>query len=264
MVKCDLCNKEKDFNEFSENKNNYNGYNFSCKKCIKTINNKKWADRNKEKVSEYNKKWRNDNKEIVKENNKNRDKNELNKISKEWRLNNKEKVKENNKNWNINNKEKVKENNKKWITNNKEKFKVLKKSWNLNNKDKRNEYEKNRKNNDSLYKLTTGIRTLIANSIKKKGYIKESKTYEILGCSYEEFKIYLESKFENWMSWDNRGMYNGELMYGWDIDHVIPISLAKTEEELLKLNHYSNLQPLCSKINRDVKRNYSKLDHFLL
>ena len=66
----------------------------------------------------------------------------------------------------------------------------------------------------------------------------------------------MESKFENWMSWNNRGLYNGELMHGWDIDHVIPISLAKTEEELLKLNHYSNLQPLCSKINRDVKRNY--------
>jgi hypothetical protein len=78
---------------------------------------------------------------------------------------------------------------------------------------------------------------------------------EKLGCSFEEFKIYLESKFESWMSWENYGKYNGELNYGWDIDHINPLSNAKTEEEIYNLSHYTNLQPLCSKINRDVKRN---------
>ena len=39
-----------------------------------------------------------------------------------------------------------------------------------------------------------------------------------------------------------------------DIDHIIPISTAKTEEEIIKLNHYSNLQPLCSYTNRVIKR----------
>jgi hypothetical protein len=56
------------------------------------------------------------------------------------------------------------------------------------------------------------------------------------------------------MTWDNYGKYNGELNYGWDIDHITPTSSAKSEEDLYKLNHYTNLQPLCSKINRDVKR----------
>ena len=67
-------------------------------------------------------------------------------------------------------------------------------------------------------------------------------------------KEYIESKFENWMNWDNKGLYNGEFNYGWDVDHIIPISSAKTEEEIILLNHYSNLQPLCSKINRDIKK----------
>ena len=61
-------------------------------------------------------------------------------------------------------------------------------------------------------------------------------------------------KFESWMSWENRGLYNGELNYGWDIDHIVPLSSAKKEDDIIKLNHYSNLQPLCSKVNRDIKR----------
>jgi len=58
------------------------------------------------------------------------------------------------------------------------------------------------------------------------------------------------------MNWDNKGLYNGNFEYGWDVDHIIPLSSAKTEEEIIRLNHYSNLQPLCSKINRDIKKDY--------
>ena len=60
------------------------------------------------------------------------------------------------------------------------------------------------------------------------------------------------------MTWENYGLYNGELNYGWDIDHIIPQSYGNTEEEIIKLNHYTNLQPLCSKVNRDIKRNLIK------
>ena len=56
------------------------------------------------------------------------------------------------------------------------------------------------------------------------------------------------------MNWDNQGLYNMELNYGWDLDHIIPLSSATTEEEIIKLNHYTNLQPLCSRVNRDIKR----------
>jgi len=79
-------------------------------------------------------------------------------------------------------------------------------------------------------------------------------TLEILVCSFDEFKIYLESKFEDWMTCENRVLYNGELNYGWDIDHIIPLSSAKTEYDIVKLNHFSNLQPLCSYTNRYIKK----------
>jgi hypothetical protein len=121
------------------------------------------------------------------------------------------------------------------------------------NKVKR-EYKSNRKKVDILYKTTTSIRNLISWSLKKKNFSKKSKTYEILGCTFEEFKNHIEKQFLPWMNWNNYGLYNGEFNFGWDLDHTIPIKSAKTEEEVIKLNHYTNFQPLCSKTNRDIKR----------
>jgi hypothetical protein len=60
--------------------------------------------------------------------------------------------------------------------------------------------------------------------------------------------------FEPWMTWENRGLYNGELNYGWDIDHRIPLASANTEEDIIRLNHFTNLQPLCSYTNRHTKK----------
>lgn len=114
----------------------------------------------------------------------------------------------------------------------------------------------NKKRSENIPKrINNAIGSLIRYYLNKSGFYKKSRTYEILGCSPDDFKKYLESKFEYWMSWSNYGLYNGELNYGWDIDHIVPISSAKTEEEILKLNHFSNLQPLCSYTNRYVKIN---------
>lgn len=120
---------------------------------------------------------------------------------------------------------------------------------------KKNEYDIKKRQIDFLYKLKGNIRSLIKQSIKNNGYSKTTKTFEILGCSFEEFKKHIERQFEPWMTWDNYGKYNGEFNFGWDLDHIIPISQAKTEEEIIKLNHYTNFQPLCSKFNRTIKIN---------
>ena len=77
--------------------------------------------------------------------------------------------------------------------------------------------------------------------------IKESKSWETLvNYSLEDLKLHLEKQFTNGMSWENYGE--------WHIDHIIPVAAAKTKEELINLCHYKNLQPLCSKINRDIKK----------
>lgn len=137
---------------------------------------------------------------------------------------------------------------------NKEKLLKAQREWIKNNKNHIREKQKEKYTTDTLYKLKTNIKNLIGNSFRNNSFRKLSKTEQILGCTYEEFKNYIESKFESWMNWDNRGLYNGEPNYGWDIDHIIPLSSAKDEFDLIRLNHYSNLIPLCSYYNRYVKR----------
>jgi len=116
------------------------------------------------------------------------------------------------------------------------------------------EYIKYKIANDSTFRFKKNTRNLVSNSFKRQNFSKNSRTFQIIGCSFEEFKAHIENQFEPWMTWENHGKYNGELNFGWDIDHIIPIKIAKTEEEIEKLNHYTNLQPLCSKVNRVLKR----------
>ena len=102
--------------------------------------------------------------------------------------------------------------------------------------EKYNRYRKNRKEADPLFRLTENIRVLIAKSCQSKNYSKASKTHQMLGCDYPFFKAYIESRFLPGMSWENRSL--------WHLDHIIPVSSAKTEGQLIKLNHYTNFRPL--------------------
>jgi hypothetical protein len=207
-------------------------------------------ENNVEKKREYNKQYYLNNIEKKK------------KRERERYLNNKKKILESRKDYYLNNVEKIKEKNVKYYEINKEKILKNKKEYYVNNKEDiinyGIKYKRNRYTNDKFYRLTKNIRNLISNSIKKNGHKKTSKIQNILGCTFEEFKIYLENKFESWMSWDNYGNWNGqpkESNISWDIDHIIPVSTACSEEDIIKLNHYMNLQPLCSYENRFVKSN---------
>jgi hypothetical protein len=247
MKKCVRCKIEKELTEFSKDKNSKDNLKYACKKCL-CIANKIYSQNNKEKESEKAREYYIKNKEKI--DSKHREYNEKNK----------ENLKEKRKQYRENNKEKRKE----YYENNKENLLEYHKKHRQINKEKINEkrkiYDKKRREVDFLFKSKKNIKCLIRNSFKTRGYNNQSRIYEILGCSYHEFKIHVESQFEFWMNWNNHGLYNGELNYGWDIDHIVPLASAKNEEEIIKLNHYTNLRPLCSKINRYVKKD--KLDFF--
>jgi len=187
---------------------------------------------------------------------KNKDK--LNSDSKKYRKLKKDEILSKKKIYYQENKDIIKEKKKQYRENNKEHIKEIRRQYRLKNKEKiakqKKIYQEKLLSTD-IGKLKHNIRQAIRRSLISKGYKKKFSSEQILGCSIELFKTYLESKFEPWMDWDNKGLYDGTPNYGWDIDHIIPLSSVKTEEELLKLNHFSNLQPLCSYLNRDIKKN---------
>jgi hypothetical protein len=141
------------------------------------------------------------------------------KYDQEYRKKNKQRIDERNKNWN--------EQNKEWVS-------QRKLNWSRENKDRINKKLSDRKKNDPQFKLKTLYRSKLN---KILGSNRES-TFELIGCSSLELKIHLEQQFVVGMEWDNHGVH------GWHIDHIIPLSSAKNNEELKKLCHYTNLQPL--------------------
>ena len=106
-----------------------------------------------------------------------------------------------------------------------------------------------------IKKYKEKIREFIRSAIIKQKPTNKKETEKILGCSIQEARDYLESKFESWMNWSNYGKHKkNQYNFGWDIDHITPLSTAHTIEDVNILNHYTNLQPLCSEYNRFVKK----------
>jgi hypothetical protein len=198
-----------------------------------------------EKQKEYAKEWYKKNREKSLQSSKKNYRNNLEQkieYGKQWRLDNKEKLKEYKKENYLKNKEKISQKHKEYYEKNKEKTKEKIKEYVKNNKEKIKIRINNRKKIDPLYKLRCNIRILILMSIKKQGYNKQTKTFDILGCTFEDFKQHIERQFLKGMSWDNRSE--------WHLDHIYPVSLAKDEAELIKLNHYTNFQPMWAAENR--------------
>lgn len=105
----------------------------------------------------------------------------------------------------------------------------------------KNEQKRERSSNDPLFRMKNHIRSLIRKGIKKRGYSKNSRTHEILGIDYNGFKEHIENLFVEGMNWDNHGE--------WHYDHIIPLATADNYEDLIRLNHYTNFQPLWAEDN---------------
>lgn len=99
------------------------------------------------------------------------------------------------------------------------------------------------KSNDFLT-AKDSIRKLLLATFKVRNICKSKllmRTEEIIGCDFEYFKLHLESQFKEGMNWSNHGK--------WHIDHKVPLKVGKNIDELIKLNHYTNFQPLWAQEN---------------
>lgn len=207
---CSKCELKFPLNNFHKDKTKIDGYYNSCKSCRKIILTNYYQEN---KIS-----LRKQNNNYIKQNK------EANKIRvRKYRIKNKIRLKEEHiKNISeISNKAHI------YYENNKEYIK------------KRNQiYIKNKKKSDLGFMIKCNLRSRLNKVIRNK--LKSGSAVQDLGCSIEELKIYMESKFQKGMNWDNYGFY------GWHIDHIKPLSKfdLTDRKQFLEACNYINLQPL--------------------
>jgi hypothetical protein len=144
----------------------------------------------------------------------------------EWRQNNKEKKREIDRLYSIKNREVILKNRREW-----------KKSTGY--------YKKQHQivMSDPILKFAANIRSLVVASFSRgsRKFRKESRTVEILQCSLDFFLQHIQEKFTEGMTLENHGE--------WHLDHITPLATAVTQEDVIRLNHYTNFQPLWAKDN---------------
>ena len=195
----------------------------------KSLEKKSWKDitNPKERKKAYHKVYYESNKQTL--NDKQKAYNKVNKDKiKAYNKVNEDKIKAYKKDYYQDNKDKIKE----YLDANKDKIRV-----------KKNNYFKNRLKTNIQYKLSHNLRTRLNIAINRNQKI--GSAVDDLGCSIPELKVYLESKFQTGMTWDNWSDV------GWHIDHIKPLaSFDLTDrKQFLEACHYTNLQPLWAKDN---------------
>lgn len=181
---------------------------------------------------------------------------------KKWRQDNPEKYK--NQYQTYNGKETTKENNKKYRVENRKQFRLKEKEWREKNPEKAKEIarRKGKIQQQKLHnKLKSSISSSISKMIKSNNSSKNGESIlKYLPWSFEEFKIYIESLFESWMNWENRGVFStkkwkddDQSTWVWHIDHIIPHSefpySSMEEDNFKKAWALSNLRPYNAKLN---------------
>lgn len=116
-----------------------------------------------------------------------------------------------------------------------------------------NLYVSKRRKTDKLFKIKLNLRKQVFRILNKENKKKNNiKTFDLLGCTAQYFKEYMEKKFKPGMNWNNYGKL------GWHIDHIKPLSLAKNVKDVIdgKFFHYTNLQPLWADENIKKSNKY--------
>jgi len=144
------------------------------------------------------------------------------------------------------NREKVLQGARNWRKNNPQKQREACVKWNTNNKDACRIHRQNARRKATLlrtlYYFKMRVRSRVNHAIRAKGCKKSSSTRDMIGCDWATLRSYIESKFLPGMSWENKGE--------WEIDHIIPLASANSEEEIKRLCAWNNLQPLWKEDNR--------------
>jgi len=217
MKFCKYCRETKLESSFAKNPKTKDGLHNKCKDCTKDYN-QQWYAKNRDRVLH----------------------NVIN-----WQSKNPNNVRKYKKKWDENNAEYKRDWCRQYARKNSEARKEYRNQYRKNNLEYERNRELQRRCEDPLYKLAQNYRGRVVGAFKHGGFSKNTKTAKMLGCTFEELTEHLENQFSDGMTWENYGK--------WHVEHIVPLSSADTEEELIELCHYTNLQPLWAEDN--LKKN---------
>ena len=149
------------------------------------------------------------------------------------------------------NKKTIAERNRKYYQANKEARREYDRLYRQSNKEslreKRRIKKRNRRKNDSQYRLKKNVSESVRKAIRSHGATKGGATFSALPYSPQDLVEHLEKQFDQHMTWDNYGTY-------WHIDHIYPHSLlpydSLSHQNNQKCWALENLQPLEATENR--------------
>lgn len=159
---------------------------------------------------------------------------------KEWRDKNREHLNAKAREKYKENPQAFKERKERYVASHLEEVKESRRRYKAENRQKCTDYERNKRHNDPVYRFRSSFTCLISGYLRKKGYKGSKKTWEVVGCDFETFLKYISNLFEDGMTLENYGHRDG----CWNIDHIIPINTANSDEDIERLNHYTNLRPM--------------------
>ena len=198
-------------------------------------------DKKKASIKEYKRQWAIKNKEHIKEQKK-KYYAENSEAFKKYYTENLESIKKQQKKYQVENSESIKKQKKIYYAENSDRFINQQKKYYAENSESIKEYQKKYKNNrlktDPIFRMRENMRRRLTTFFKSSNTKKTNKTAVYVGCTNECFVAHLIKQFKEGMTLESYGYR------GWHIDHIIPLASAKSEEDIKKLCHYTNLQPL--------------------
>lgn len=225
MKKCNTCEIEKPYEDFTKEKMAKDRYKNKCKSCIAKLSKEKYAA-NPEVRRAYEAKWRAENVD------------KCTARTNRWREKNPKQFSEYRKKYYQENKEKISEYRKQTYNKYKEQYKVISRKYHKTNHTSLMQKRKERIDANPLLQFKERIRQLVKGSFYRLKHNKNRRTSQILGADWETIKNHFVFQFKDGMTWE--AFIAGDI----HVDHIQPLASAKTEEELIALCHYTNLQPL--------------------
>lgn len=227
IARCKSC-RNKRTKELADKKFLENSH-FTCGVCHETVEAKDFGRRNKCKKCQKQEYY--DNKESIRRNQK----------AYEERIGS-EVLKQRQVEYKKNNLEKSRETKRKNREKYKDRYREMARKTKREKKEEYKARHQERLKTDPNYKIKRAFRSRFNCALLLKGHKKASKSLEILGCSLDELRKYLESLWLPGMTWENHGSGPGF----WEIDHRLPCNcfLFVNPEAQKICFHYTNLQPL--------------------